>query len=117
MIRQVTIRERDAGGWVVTRGDQVTEHPTAVQALQAVKDGDQAAVDATGGARVSVITWEPCSAAGIAVAMSLAIPAKAPAKKKPAGRRRYCGPCDRWVVGRECPACGADTETGRQEAR
>lgn len=111
MIRQVTIREQDAGGWVVTQGDQVTEHATAVQALQAVKDGDQAAVNAGARARVSVITWEPCSSVGIAVAMSLAdIPAKAPAKKKPTGRRRYCGPCDRWVVGRECPACGADTD-------
>jgi hypothetical protein len=23
---------------------------------------------------------------------------------------RYCGPCDKWVVGKECPLCGADTD-------
>lgn len=23
---------------------------------------------------------------------------------------RYCGPCDAWVKGRECPKCGADTD-------
>lgn len=25
-------------------------------------------------------------------------------------RRRYCGPCDAWVVGAECPDCGATTD-------
>jgi hypothetical protein len=25
--------------------------------------------------------------------------------------RRYCGPCDRVVKGRECPRCGADTDS------
>ncbi len=24
--------------------------------------------------------------------------------------KRYCGMCDEWVKGRECPKCGADTE-------
>lgn len=24
--------------------------------------------------------------------------------------RRYCGMCDEWVKGRECPKCGADTD-------
>ena len=24
--------------------------------------------------------------------------------------RRYCGPCDAWVKGRECPQCGAETD-------
>lgn len=23
---------------------------------------------------------------------------------------RYCGPCDKWVIGKECPRCGADTD-------
>ncbi len=23
---------------------------------------------------------------------------------------RYCGPCDAWVRGRQCPQCGADTD-------
>lgn len=23
---------------------------------------------------------------------------------------RYCGMCDEWVKGRECPKCGADTD-------
>lgn len=34
--------------------------------------------------------------------------------------RRYCPPCDRLVLGDECPRCGADTERipilTRQEA-
>jgi hypothetical protein len=24
--------------------------------------------------------------------------------------RRYCEMCDAWVKGKECPACGADTQ-------
>ena len=24
--------------------------------------------------------------------------------------KRYCGMCDAWVNGRECPKCGADTD-------
>ena len=24
--------------------------------------------------------------------------------------KRYCGMCDKWVKGRECPLCGADTD-------
>jgi hypothetical protein len=24
--------------------------------------------------------------------------------------KRYCGPCDKWVKGKECKWCGADTE-------
>lgn len=24
--------------------------------------------------------------------------------------KRYCGPCDEIVTGRECPKCGADTD-------
>lgn len=27
-----------------------------------------------------------------------------------AAGRRYCGMCDEWVTGRECPKCGADTD-------
>lgn len=31
--------------------------------------------------------------------------------------RRYCGPCDEWVTGRECPKCGADTEPMPRERK
>jgi hypothetical protein len=24
--------------------------------------------------------------------------------------KRYCGMCDAWVKGKECPKCGADTD-------
>lgn len=29
--------------------------------------------------------------------------------------KRYCGMCDKWVVGHECPKCGADTDAPRQK--
>lgn len=32
-------------------------------------------------------------------------------------RRRYCGPCDTWVTGAECPSCGADTDAPARAAR
>jgi hypothetical protein len=32
------------------------------------------------------------------------------AEKKEMKGNRYCGMCDRMVVGRECPFCGADTD-------
>ena len=33
---------------------------------------------------------------------------------KAAKGRRYCGPCDEWVRGDECPKCGADTDKAAQ---
>jgi len=31
--------------------------------------------------------------------------------------KRYCGMCDEWVKGRECPKCGADTDAAIKTAR
>ena len=32
--------------------------------------------------------------------------------------KRYCGMCDAWVKGHECPKCGADTDAvGRKLAQ
>jgi len=31
--------------------------------------------------------------------------------------KRYCGMCDEWVKGRECPKCGADTEAPKKLTR
>ena len=31
--------------------------------------------------------------------------------------KRYCGMCDMWVNGRECPRCGADTDAPERTAR
>lgn len=28
--------------------------------------------------------------------------------------KHYCGMCDAWVKGRECPKCGADTDAQRK---
>ena len=36
--------------------------------------------------------------------------------KRPRGQR-YCGMCDAWVRGKECPHCGADTDAGAPDAR
>lgn len=30
--------------------------------------------------------------------------------------KRYCGMCDEWVKGRECPKCGADTDAPAKES-
>lgn len=31
--------------------------------------------------------------------------------------KRYCGMCDEWVKGRECPKCGADTDKADPEPK
>lgn len=31
--------------------------------------------------------------------------------------KRYCGMCDAWVRGKECPKCGADTDKAEPEPR
>jgi hypothetical protein len=31
--------------------------------------------------------------------------------------KRYCGMCDEWVKGRECPKCGADTDKALKPAK
>jgi hypothetical protein len=31
--------------------------------------------------------------------------------------KRYCAPCDTWVTGKECPACGADTDAPESNPR
>jgi hypothetical protein len=31
--------------------------------------------------------------------------------------KRYCGMCDAWVTGRECPKCGADTDVANHRTQ
>lgn len=42
-----------------------------------------------------------------------------PASPKRIQRKRYCGPCDKWVPAAQttCKACGADTDKAEQGLR
>lgn len=67
MVTKVTITELP-DGWRLAWSDQDSEvHPTAVQALQAVKDRDQVMVNAGARMMVTTVEWEPRTAVGRAV--------------------------------------------------
>jgi hypothetical protein len=64
----VTITERpDHDGWAVTTAGETRIVPTAMQALTAIRAADTARVEAGASAAMTVITWEPTTAVGLAV--------------------------------------------------